>query len=122
MAHVGQESLLLPAGFHGCPERFGHLLDLLLVVYLLGRVYKRDDHAPKSSLLFRLRSIADAGIRGIIISLFLSLNRLIGGDPHQIGLACDRRAVFLDRLHRGEHLPAQRDQIDRGEIEGYIAQ
>ena len=73
-------------------------------------------------LILVSRDFLDAGIRdrNIVIRTFLKF--LIRCDPHQICLAGHRRTVLLDGFHRGEDLPAERDEVDRGKIKGDVAQ
>ena len=58
----------------------------------------------------------------MVVSLLFPLDRFIGRDPDQIGLASDGGAVLLDGLHRSQHLFAQCDKIDGGKIESDVAQ
>ena len=122
MAHVGQECLLLPAGLDCGAERLGHLLDLLLVIDLLRSVHKCDHKTSQSRLLFLILNLQYPGVRNMVVSLLFPLDRFIGRDPDQVCLASYGSAVLLDRLHRGQHLFAQRDQVDGGKIESDVAQ
>ena len=122
MAHMGQERLLLPAGLDRGAKSLGHLLDLLLVIDLLRSIHKGDHETSQARLLFFLLDLQYPGVRNMVVSFLLPLDRLIGGDPDQIGLARDGGAVLLDGLHRGQHLFAQCDQVDGSEIESDVAQ
>ena len=144
MAHVGEEGLLLLPGLDRRPQSLGHLVDLLLVIDLLGRVDKGQDQAADIFLtgdrIFLVRgislasgpaSVSDgaldraghmaAGLLAVDLSRFFSMGP-VGRDADQVGLARDGSAGHLHGLHGVQDLVAELDQVDRGEMIGDIAQ
>ena len=120
VAHMGQERFLLSACLYCHAQCFGHLLDLLPVIDLFGGIYKREDQAVH--ILFTVQDdVSEMSVERVAFLLFILFQLLIRRNPHKIGLACNGRAVLLDRFHRRKNLPAERDQVDGREIKGYIA-
>ena len=117
MRHMRKESILLPAGTHRFAQRRRHLVHLLLIIHLLGRIDKGQNQTLK---LFGLGDTFSILIHHHFMNGRAGL-RHIRSNANQIRLSGYGSTVLLDRFHGSKYLLALLDQIDGGKVIGDIA-